>query len=213
MQKGITGTFLMLVLISFRSFAQDIQFSQFYNVPTYLSPAFAGSAHTTRFTSNNRLQWPSLGNGNGSSSLSRYTTSLFAVDSYFSKYRSGVGLQFFRDWQAGSTLSTTQVGLQYAYELPISPKFTFRPGLEIDYVDRSVNYSQLRFPEDFNNQTGWNGTVEPGGPRKQFADLSSGVLFYSDKMWGGFTVKHLNTPNQSFQGQGTVSKLPMLFDV
>ena len=200
MKKKILILIFSFILGMYDSYAQDIQFSQFYAVPTYQNPAFAGSAHATRLTLHNRIQWPGINSSTSSGALSRYTTSYFAADSYFAKYRSGLGMQVFRDWQAGSTLSTTQVGIQYAYELPISHTFTFRPGLQLDYVERSVDYSKLRFPEDYNDQTGWNGTVQPGGPKKQFADVSSGVLLYSDRIWGGFSVHHMNTPNQSLTG-------------
>jgi type IX secretion system PorP/SprF family membrane protein len=213
MQKRLTGIFFLLFFASYCGFAQDVQFSQFYAAATYQNPAFVGSAHATRLTVHNRIQWPGIASSTSSSALSRYTTSLASFDTYSSKYRSGFGVQFYRDWQAGSTLSTTQVGIQYAYELPISPTFTFRPGLQLDYVDRSVDYSKLRFPEDFNDQTGWNGTVVPGGPRKQFADISSGLLLYSEKIWGGVSFHHMNTPNQSLQGVGARSNLPMLFDL
>jgi type IX secretion system PorP/SprF family membrane protein len=211
MQTRIVQLLLLIFLGSYSAVAQDIQFSQFYAVPTYQNPAFAGSAHAPRLIFHNRIQWPGVSSTTSSAALSRYTTSFFSADNYFSKYRSGVGIQVFRDWQAGSTLSSTQVGLQYAYELPVSPTFTFRPGLQLDYVDRNVDYSKLRFPEDFNNQSGWNGNIEPGGPRKQFADVSAGLLLYSEKLWGGVNFNHINTPNQSLTG--SVSHLPMKFSL
>jgi type IX secretion system PorP/SprF family membrane protein len=211
MQNKITGLLLALFFMSTGIFAQDIQFSQFYAVPTYQNPAFAGSAHAPRFTLHNRIQWPGIGGATTSAALSKYTTTLFAVDNFWAKYRSGVALQVFRDWQAGSTLSSTQIGLQYAYELPISEKLTLRPGLELNYMDRSVDYSKLRFPDDFNDQNGWDGTIQPGGPRRQFADVSSGLLLYSERIWGGVSFHHMNTPNQSLTGGS--SRLPMKFAI
>jgi type IX secretion system PorP/SprF family membrane protein len=210
MKQGAIILLFILIFLGYNSNAQDIQFSQFYAVPTYQNPAFAGTAHAARFTVHNRIQWPGI-NSTTSGALSRYTTSYFAADNYWAKYRSGLGIQIFRDWQAGSTLSSTQVGIQYAYELPISSTFTFRPGLQLDYVDRNVDYSKLRFPEDFDNNNGWNGNIQPGGPKRQFADVSSGVLLYSEKLWGGFAVHHMNTPNQSLSGGK--SDLPAQFAV
>ncbi|HVD99301.1 MAG TPA: type IX secretion system membrane protein PorP/SprF [Cytophagaceae bacterium] len=210
MQRRITGLLLLFFLVGYQAFAQDIQFSQFYAVPLYQNPAFAGSAHALRATVHNRLQWPGIGGATSGSALSKYTTSYFAVDNFWSQYRSGVALQVLRDWQAGSTLSSTQVGLQYAYELPISPTFTFRPGLEVDYMDRSVDYSKLRFPDDFNNQNGWDGNIQTGNPRRQFIDVSSGGVLYSEKLWAGVSFNHINNPNESLTGQ--VSRLPMKFN-
>jgi type IX secretion system PorP/SprF family membrane protein len=210
MKKRITTPLLLLLFLgSFGAFAQDIQFSQFYAVPTYQNPAFAGSAHGLRLSLHNRLQWPGISSSSTAPALSRYTTSLFSVDNYWSKYRSGLALQVFRDWQAGSTLNSTQIGVMYAYELPISSTFTLRPGLQLDFVDRNVDYTNLRFPEDHNDQTGWNGNIHQGGPKRQYADVSSGLVFYSDKLWAGVSFHHMNTPNQSFTNN--VSRLPMKF--
>ncbi len=211
MQNKIRGILLLLFLLGYEAFAQDIQFSQFYAVPLYQNPAFAGAAHAPRFTLHNRIQWPGIGGATSATALSKYTTTYFSVDNFWSRYRSGLALQVLRDWQAGSTLSSTQVGLQYAYELPLSPTFTLRPGLQLDYVDRAVDYSKLRFPDDHDNQYGWDGTVHTGGPRTQFADVSSGVLLYSEKLWGGLSFHHMNTPNQSLTG--AVSRLPMKYAI
>ncbi len=208
MQK-IKQLLLILFFGSYSAFAQDIQFSQFYAVPTYQNPAFAGSAHAARLTLHNRIQWPGVNSTTSSAALSRYTTAFFAADNYFAKYRSGLGIQVFRDWQAGSILSSTQVGVQYAYELPVSPTFTFRPGLQLDYMDRNVDYSKLRFPESFDDKSGWNGDVVAGGPRKRFANISSGLLLYSEKLWGGISFHNINTPNESLTGGK--SDLPMKF--
>lgn len=206
MQKRIKLVLLLSLFGSYFAVAQDIQFSQFYAVPTYQNPAFAGSAHATRLTLHNRIQWPGVSSATSSAALSRYTTAFFAADSYSPKYRSGYGIQVFRDWQAGSILSSTKVGLQYAYELPVSPTFTFRPGLQIDYMDRNVDYSKLRFPESFDD-SGYNGDVLPGGPRKRFVNISSGLLLYSEKIWGGISFHNINTPNESLTGGK--SPLPM----
>ncbi len=209
MKERISIWIFSIILGINSSYAQDIQLSQFYAVPIFQNPAFAGSAHATRVTVENRIQWPRINSSTSSGALSRYTTSYASIDTYSSKYRSGFAMQMLGDWQAGSTLTSTQIGLQYAYELPISKTFTFRPGLQLDYVSRSIDYSKLRFPEDYNNQTGWNGTIQPGGPKKSFADVSSGVLLYSEKLWGGFSVHHMNTPNQSLTGGN--SSLPANF--
>ena len=61
------------ILICVSSDGQDIQFSQFYQVPTYQNPAFAGSAHKTRATVHQRIQWPSLD--------ANYVTSFVSFDS------------------------------------------------------------------------------------------------------------------------------------
>lgn len=43
------------------SYAQDVQFSQFYNAPLYLNPALTGTSHSSRAILNYRNQWPTAG--------------------------------------------------------------------------------------------------------------------------------------------------------
>ncbi|TAH27574.1 MAG: type IX secretion system membrane protein PorP/SprF [Cytophagales bacterium] len=191
---------LVGLLLSSIVTAQDIQFSQFYAVPIYLNPAFAGSAHNTRGILHQRLQWPSL--------AGKFTTSLFSLDGFSHKYRSGFGLMAIQDYQGASVISSSQVGLQYAYELHLSPKYTVRAGLSGDFLSRYLNYSSLRFPTQFNDSSGFNGLSNNfNNPRRNMASVGSGLLLYSKKFWFSSAAHHMNFPNQSFVGE--ISRLPM----
>jgi type IX secretion system PorP/SprF family membrane protein len=181
--------------------AQDIQYSQFYANPMYLNPAFAGSAHATRFVLHQRIQWPALD--------AQYLSSSFSADSYFKNYNSGLGVIFLRDVQGTRTISTTEMGLAYSYELQISSRFSARLGLQGNYVSRYLNYNVLTFPDQYtdNGFTG-NKTGEPFGKETvKFFDITTGGLFYSDNFWIGYAAHHINEPNQSFYG--SVSRLPL----
>jgi type IX secretion system PorP/SprF family membrane protein len=193
---------IILTLIFSNINGQDIQFSQFYSAPLYLNPAFAGSAHHYRGILHQRLQWPNI--------TGKFTTSLFSFDKYFNKYKSGIALMAIQDYQGTNAISSSQVGLQYAYELHVSEKLTIRPGLQLDYVSKSLNYDVLRFPRNFDS-TGYLGGAMPQDltGRKSFADVSTGVVLYSDKLWVAISAHHINTPNQSFLGN--VSRLPAKF--
>lgn len=177
-----------------KSDAQDYQFSQFYANVLYLNPAFAGSAHKNRVVLHQRLQWPALD--------ARYTTSVASYDRYFAKANSGVGVLVTRDVQGGTNISSTDINFQYAYELSISQKYSFRAGLQAGYVSRNINYSALTFPDQYNvNGFTNSGTLEPyGSEKKNYLDLSSGGIFYSQKLWVSLAYAHMNTPNQSFYG-------------
>lgn len=184
--------------------AQDIQFSQFYAVPTYQNPAFAGSAHAPRGILHNRLQWLRLN--------SNYKTVFVSGDTYMSKYRSGVGIIASRDWQGDGILNSTEVGLQYAYELPVSAAVTVRAGLQASLVSRSLNYSTLRFPGEFTDTTGYTGPSgrhPTGSENIIYPDFSSGLIAYTDKAWIGISAHHLSQPSQSFVGDPANSRLPI----
>ncbi|WP_299249208.1 type IX secretion system membrane protein PorP/SprF [uncultured Cytophaga sp.] len=187
--------------------AQDIQFSQFYAVPLYHNPAFAGSVHAPRATVHTRLQWLGLD--------ANYKTYYASGDTYLAKYKSGLGFQVLHDIQGSSVYSSTQFSFIYSYEIPVSKTFTARLGLQASGIQRTLNYNGLRFPGQFDDPNGFVGgpTNQPTGIQNQlYADIGAGTLVYSDRMWGGFSVEHLNTPVQSFAG-ATKDNLPMNFQL
>lgn len=178
--------------------AQDPQFSQFYAAPLYLNPAFAGGAGQARVGVNYRNQWPSLD--------ARFTTTSAYFDYFFEDYNSGVGLIVTSDREGLAGLKSTSIGLQYAYQLRLTEKLSFRPGVQISFVNRDLNFNKLTFgdqydetgfispttAESFNTNTGIN-----------FADISFGGLLYSGDFWIGFSMFHLTEPNQSFVGEAS----------
>lgn len=191
---------ILLLLTSSIAKSQDIQFSQFYAVPMYLNPAFAGSTHNIRGVLHQRLQWPKLD--------AKFTTSQLSVDGFSHRYKSGFGIMAIQDYQGASVISSSQIGAQYSYELHLSPKFTVRAGLGGDYLSRFLDYSTLRFPSQFNDSTGYNGmSRDMANPRKGIVSLSSGLLLYSKRVWLSVGAHHMNQPNQSFVGE--VSRLPL----
>jgi type IX secretion system PorP/SprF family membrane protein len=195
---------IIALLSSINAIAQDIQFSQFYNALLYQNPAFAGSAHAPRVTLHQRLQWPAQD--------SRYNTSYISADHFFHNVNSGVGLIVIRDAQGAKNISSTEIGAQYAYEMPISRQLSVRAGLQLSYVSRGVDYAKLTFPQQFNDNSGYDpGSTNPYDSKssmKGYADASAGGLLYSKTIWLGLSAHHLNTPNQSFLNTGP-SPLPI----
>lgn len=169
--------------------AQDPHFTQFYAAPTYLSPAFAGTTVQNRFVLQFRDQWPAIPGAFVSYNL--------AADKYLGDLNSGIGLIATRDQAGSGALSTTSVTLQYAYEIRLKHKVFLRPGLQIGYASRSVNYSKLVFNDQL-SRGGDVATYEHYDGRKQgYSDIGAGLLFFTPKMWFGIALQHMNEPNQS----------------
>lgn len=179
--------------------AQDVQFSQFYAVSPYQNPAFIGGAHALRAMVHSRVQWPGLD--------ANYTTYLASVDNFAHKANSGYGLMITHDRQGSNTISTTSIDLQYAYEIPVTADFTIRAGLHGGMVQRFLNYSSIVLPSQIDPSTGDPiGPGNFGNKQRYYVDISSGLLAYSSRFWGGISAHHLNQPNQTFiSGQ---SRLP-----
>ncbi len=169
----------------------------------YVNPAFAGGSHEARATIHQRIQWPKLD--------AKYITSLMYVDKYFGKYNSGVGILVMHDRQGSNTISSTDIAIQYAYELHLDKKYAIRFGLQGGMFSRYINYANLTYPHNFQ---GFNSDGTPdlngagaGDQRKNIIDVTAGALFYANNLWVGLSVGHINQPDQSFLGT-EVTQLP-----
>jgi type IX secretion system PorP/SprF family membrane protein len=186
--------------------AQDPQFSQFYAAPLYLNPAFAGSTQQGRVGMNYRNQWPGID--------ANFTTVSAFADFYLEDYRSGIGAIITRDYANVLGLQNIGLGLQYAYQLKLNDKISFRPGAQVSINSRNINYSKLIFGDQIND----DGSIDPttlenlsGGGTIFFPDLAFGGLLFSEHAWLGISAYHLLTPNQSLVG--ATDRLPMKFSV
>ncbi|MFL5728972.1 MAG: type IX secretion system membrane protein PorP/SprF [Cytophagaceae bacterium] len=204
--KFVIGLLFLHFLNAGQLRAQDIQYSQFYNVPMYQNPAFAGSAHALRVTGHQRLQWPSLD--------AKYSTSLISVDHFFHNFNSGVGLMVQKDFQGAKNISSTEVHGLYSYELPVSRELTVRGGLDLGYVSRFTNYN-VTVPQQFNSNGQIPGALNPYSDLTKthgYVDVSAGGLVYSKQWWAGIAAGHLDSPNQS-PIKSAPSHLPMKFSL
>ncbi len=170
--------------------AQDVQFSQFYSVPTFQNPAFAGAGHFDKFTVHQRIQWPSL--------EANYLTSFASYDNYYKQYSSGFGAYLLHDRVGNGAIISNEIQLQYAYEMNLSHTWVFRFGLQLGYVSRKLDQN-LTFPGQYNDQ-GFLGGVSPidGINARNYVDASSGGIIYSNRFWAGISSHHMNRPNTSF---------------
>lgn len=184
------------------SMAQDIQFSQFYAVTPYVNPAFTGGAHATRAMIHGRYQWPGID--------AKFATALVSVDHFFDKYSSGVGLMVIQDQQGLNDIKSTKAMLQYSYELPLSKSFTVRAGLVGGYGNTSINYSQLYYPSQIDDQGAVSNTgITGAASQKGHFDIGSGLLGYTERLWGSVAFHHMNRPSMSMYNTGDRAALPM----
>jgi type IX secretion system PorP/SprF family membrane protein len=182
---------LGIYLIGQPSLAQDAQFSQFYANPLYINPALAGSGEYPRFMFNWRNQWPGL--------EVSFTTFSAAIDHYFDRYRSGLGLIYTSDL-GGSGFRSQDIGLQYAYDLQINANWNLRAGMQGSFVRRDAQLSDLLFGDQLQSYLS-TGAISPtaeqlAGDFKQYFNLSSGLFLYSEKYWLGLSVHNMTRPDQ-----------------
>jgi type IX secretion system PorP/SprF family membrane protein len=169
--------------------AQDAHFTQFYALPTYVSPAFAGTGAQTRVGLAYRDQWPSIPGS--------FVTANFAFDHYMADLNSGVGLLVNHDRAGSGALRYTSVSGQYAYEIELKRKVFLRPALQVGWSSHAVDYSRLVFGDQL-ARGGTVGTSESMDVRSiNYADVAAGALYFTPNYWLGISWHHIDRPNQS----------------
>jgi len=190
---------LGLILIGVISYAQDPIFSQYYNAPNQVNPAFTGNTRGPFIATNYRLQWP------GFSSV--YNTYMLSFDQFVPRINSGFGVSMLADDAGEGTLKTTKISGLYSYRIYIQKNTSLKLGMELGIVQHRLDPTKLVFFDQLDPQY---GATSPGGspyPTQEtlsdvrtrfYPDIGAGIMLYSKKLYGGVGLKHLNNPDNGF---------------
>ncbi len=200
MFKKTLYSIALTLCITFGAHAQDPQFSQFFFSPMLLAPSFAGTTTGGRAALNYRMQWPTISKP--------FHTSAVGVDHAFTRFNSGTGLLMSSDLAGTSNLNRTKVSLLYSYNVTVTSKIFFRPGIEFSYNRVGVDYGNLIFGDQIYHSMDESNESDPVSSRYYF-DAGASALVYSQKYWGGITMMHLMQPNESLTIEDAESKLPI----
>lgn len=209
-KSTFTSVFLLgiTLLISSKEnslYGQDPQFSQYYAAPMFLNPGLVGLNQRGLAGVNYRSQWPALD--------AAFETYSFHVGYNWEDYYSSAGLIINTDREGIAGLRSTNIGLQYAYQVGLNYNWTFRPGVEFSYYFRDIDFSRLTFGDQF-DATGQVRDVSAevfSGLSAQFFDMSFGGILFSKSIWLGSAFHHVTEPNQSLAGGD--APLPRKFSV
>ena len=180
------------------AFGQDFQYSQFYAAPLYVNPAFTGLTDQHRMAVNLRDQWPGLPNDFLSASIS--------YDRNIESINSGIGVIANGELTGAGQLWRSEIAPCYAYQAVIDDKIIIRPALKVGFNMIGVNRNKLVFNDQLESG---QGTVETQiRPSKFYMDFSTGILVMTERYWGGLSINHLNTPDQSLLQNTPVDPVP-----
>lgn len=189
---------ILIVFISCKVYGQDPVYSQFYNSPILINPAFAGNTRGALVSINYRNQWPSIDNA--------YETYSVTFDQRWNK-SSGVGLYVTADAAGNGALKTTKLGGIYSYRIKIKDEIFVKGAIDVAFGQSRLDQSKLVFLDNLDPQF---GLMTPGGvsfptqevltpsPSRSYLDVSSGLLLYTPKFYAGLSFKHMNAPNIDF---------------
>lgn len=200
MQKRILfiGLFVLGTIIAW---GQDPVFSQFFAAPMQTNPALTGGSFAPRLIANYRNQWPSFNKA--------YVTYSASYDQYFESANSGLGFMVLSDVAGDGIYLTNKVSGFYSYNLALGDDFFIKGGLEAGFGQKRVNWDKLVFLDQIDPITGAvNGAgdpnisqeIRPENESKSYFDASIGMIAYTEKFYGGVSLKHINAPDESIIG-------------
>jgi len=184
--------------------AQDPIFSQFYSAPLQINPAFTGNTYAPHISLNYRNQWPNWSNG-----TSAYVTYAAYYDQFSRKLNSGYGLSILSDDAGGGLITTNKVSGYFSYRVQVVDDFFVKLGVEASAVQARYNWKDFLFLDQIDERFGFldqmgipipTEEVQPENLNTTYFDVSTGILAYSKLFYAGFSLKHLNTPNESLLG-------------
>ena len=185
-----------MLTLSLSTRAQDPHFSQFFANPLYTNPATAGVTYSDgggRVGINYRDQWKG-----------KFRTSTISWDQEFVKLRGGVGVIISNDQSNYSPLRSTSVSSIYSFKHKINQKLNLHYGLQTEFCQKTLDWSQLRFEDQIDPTTGFIiPTNEPWIPESKSAvNFSFGVLAKHEHFYTGMAFHNATQPNFSFTSAG-----------
>ncbi|WP_293790190.1 PorP/SprF family type IX secretion system membrane protein [uncultured Pedobacter sp.] len=205
---------LVSLLFTAKSFAQtDPHFSQYYANPLYLNPALTGVIDGDyRATVNFKQQWSALNSSflTGGASFDMAPKKNFAFGATILNQRAGE-----LDFNYLSALVSGSYRLRFGTEG--LQMFSF--GLQAGIINRSFDFSQARFGNQFNPITGYDGGMMSGetlsSQSSLVPDVNAGIMFFDGdpnkniNVFLGASAAHLTRPMDRFSG--TNSRIPIRF--
>lgn len=202
MSRQNTLIVLLFVLLAGVVKGQDPIYSQYFAAPLQLNPAFTGNTVSPHIALNYRNQWSSFTNG-----AEAYETYSISYSQFSTRLNSGFGLMLLADDAGQGLIKTSKVSGFYSYRLQITRDIFAKLGVEGSLIQTRLNWSKLVFGDQldpFYGETTPGGTalptqeIAPENLNKLIFDASTGFLIYGPSFYGGVSLKHLNTPNESF---------------
>lgn len=179
--------------------AQDPVFSQFYAAPFQINPAFVGNTYAPKISLNYRDQWRGFSNA--------FKTASITYEQFMPMVNSGFALNLTSDSAGDGVFKTNSISGFYSYRLKVKDNLFFKWGFEAGIVQSKLDWEKLVFTDQIDSFFGAvdsfgnpNPTLEnpPDQSRKTYLDVSTGLIVYSSHWYGGFSLKHITTPDNRY---------------
>lgn len=180
--------------------AQDVNFSQYFNNPTYYNPAFVGLSMGFKARLNFRKQWTGL-----SGNFQTYSFSADIADRNIPG-AGGVGFIASSVVEGMGKIKTTVIGVIPSVRIHVNRYSIVQVGALVSIMSRQVDWNNLVFSDQLDpilGNTGSSSFTRPSNQRPViFPDFSIGGIYQLklSHVIGtfGMAVHHITQPNQSF---------------
>jgi len=174
--------FFVFILMYFSDLSSDLRaqgfvFSNGFESPMYLNPAYAGTAGSPQLATHFRR--PTSGAG--------FFHYVAAFDMPVEKLRGGAGLVLSSSILE-DVLVETQLNGVYAFHLKVSEELLLSPAINIGFGYNHFNTDNLSFG-------GGEGKLS-----SSYLTVGGGLLMRYRNLLAGFSVDHLNTPDVGYGG-------------
>ncbi|MBL4592642.1 MAG: PorP/SprF family type IX secretion system membrane protein [Flavobacteriales bacterium] len=202
-------------MVGINSNAQDFHLSQHDAAPLNLNPALVGQFDGKyRIHGHYRTQWGSL-------SSKSYKTGAISFDMPFDKMAFGAQIINRRAGAGDYNALGILLNAGYSFTIDQAKTHKFSIGLQAGAIQKSVNFDQLYFEEQYTTVDG--GSFDQSLPNGEtfgnssfwLPDVNVGVVYYYGKdpmrinPFIGVSAFHLTQPNETFYGEK--SKLPIRY--
>jgi len=197
---------LYFFLIINQSNAQDPILTQGFAHNMLQNPAMAGSKEVARVAMDNRWQWVTA--------MSKVQTSEVHTD--LSLGRVGFGMSAQMD-QEGIYFKASNIGTSLSYKIGNARKFIFQPGIQVSYLNRSLNNKELIFRDQLDPNDGLVSETSQAGSDFQNVnalDFSAGFFTHfpveihrTQPAWMNLGMAVFHIPKHDFSHIGIVSDI------
>ena len=194
---------LFLLAVFQGAFAQDFTMKNQNKVMGTINPSFYGFGDSSKAG----IIYSTEGYNEGSKIENRFGF----TNHYFenSEFSLALDVNSTKITQLG--FSTTQANLHYIYKAQLSYEWTFNPSISVGYGNSRLDFSSLVFEDQINVLTGYIAGVSMDpvniDNKINFMDIGAGAVIHNNRnMFFGFNLKHINSPQTSFNSEASNKK-------
>lgn len=197
--------YFLLILYCFSLQAQDVVFSQYFNAPLKLNPAYTGNTFSNRINIIYRSQWLGLG--------PTYQSVALSGDGFIESMNIGLGGNICYDSEGKGIYNTTSANVNTSYIMNANDQLFIAGGISLGFISKQLKKNLLVFESDINPS---NGTVNQTAnaiinKSSTFSpDFGAGILLFNADFYAGIAVHHLYTNEAVFLSKKF--RLPMRYN-